>query len=169
MKKSVTKKQFNNIPLTCAIIAAIICALTMWISGNPYDMIHKLDSKNMIPPVWLWRLTNIIWFFLLGFGAGKVISEVGSGCISGEREIGAYKGGLFFISATFLALVHYPLFFSAERIFISLIIILISEVCSLLCAAIWSKVSSLATIIMSAYSFWLFYTIFINAALVFQN
>ena len=169
MKKTAANKQFNNLSLTCAIIAAVICALTLWMSGSPYEMVHKLDSKNILPPIWIWRLTYLIWFFLLGLGVGKIMSAACAGCISGEREISAYKGGIFFITAFFCALIHYPLFFSAERIFISLIIALVAVLCSLICAVIWSKISTFTSVVMYAYSFWLFYTIFINACILFQN
>ena len=169
MKKALTKAHLNNITLTCAIFAAAVCAITMWLSGSPYEMIHKLDQRNVLPPVWLWRLTNLIWFFLLGLGAGRIVSEVCGGCISGEREISANKGGLFFITTMFCSLIHYPLFFSAERIFFSLVVVLFAVICSLLCTVIWSKISPWASLITSAYSLWLFYTIFINACLLFQN
>jgi tryptophan-rich sensory protein len=100
--------------------------------------------------------------FLSGMAAGITVNEIKSGKLTLKKEREAYRGGLYFISMFFLSLIHYPLFFACERILISLIISIITVVCATLCAIMWSGISSVACVMMSANAFFSVYIAFIN-------
>ena len=159
------KGRVNDISLICGIICASAFFTVMNVFGNPYDMIHKVDSHNLIPPIWLWKTTMTVWGFLIGYAAGRVMTKVSRG-ISVDEKIIAYRGGLFFISAFFLSLSHYPIFFCAEKLFIALISVIPAAALALLCAFSWSKAYKSSALIILGFAFWLFYVIFVNAGVL---
>lgn len=160
---------FNGISLICGTICSIFFIGSVIISGSPFDMIHKFNVGNILPPMWLWGFLTLIWGFLVGYAAGIVIFETTYHKAHNEREICAYKGGLFFLSAAFFFVLHYPLFFVAERLLVSLLAILIAAACACLCAFFWSRITAFATVIMASYAFWLFYVVFVTLSIIFQN
>ncbi len=168
-KASSRNNLFNGISLVCGTICSFFFIGSIIVSGSPFDMIHKLNVGNILPPMWLWGFLNLIWGFLVGYAAGLIIFEFLCNKGHGEREICVYKGGLFFLSALYFFGLHYPLFFVGEKLFVALLAVLIAAACACLCAFFWSKVSALATVIMGSYAFWLFYVVFVTLSIIVQN
>ena len=139
------------------------------ISGSPFEMIHKMDVGNILPPMWLWGFLSLIWGFLVGYSAGVIFFYAIRKRSDKESELRAYKGGMFFLASAFFFVLHYPLFFVGGRMLIALIAALVAMACACACAFFWSRVAAFATIIMSAYAFWLFYVVFITLSIIFQN
>lgn len=160
---------FCRAALICGAVSAIICIGVRIMAGSPYDMIHKLDSADLIPPIWIFNLTCIFWSFLSGAAAGMLIQAVNNGRINGREEIFAYRGGLFFISLLYLNLIWYPMLFVSEALFLSLCIALISVICSGVCAFQWYHADKSACLVMSAYTVWLIYVLLINLSVFTHN
>ena len=148
--------------VTLGIICVILKIISLLISDSPYDMIHKLDKNNIIPSMWIWNLASIFMVFLAGIAAGIIATEVSMGRLDIKKERFAYRGALYFISMIFLSVIHYPLFFSCERILISFLISIITLICATACAVLWSSVASKATLLMGANAFYCVYVAFIN-------
>ena len=162
MKKRVQQNKNNNISIICGIIGAALFLFVMNAFGNPYGTIHKIDVLDIIPPIWLWNISELLWGFLIGYAAGRVIFDIS--CIKSvpHAEMSACKGGLFYIVAFFLSLSHYPLFFIEGKLLLSLITAFLSLIFASICGVIWIRVSKTPSLIMIAYSFWLFYVVFVN-------
>ena len=160
---------FNGISLACGTVCAIFFITSITISGSPFEMIHKLNVGNVLPPMWLWGFLTSAWGFLIGYAAGLIIFEAVCNRSHSEQEICTYKGGLFFLAALFFFVLHYPLFFVAERLLFALLAVLIAAACASLCAFFWSKISVLAALIMVSYAFWIFYVAFVTLSIIVQN
>lgn len=169
LRISSRNNRLGGISLICGIICSLFFAGSIAISGSPFEMIHKLNVGNILPPMWLWGFLSFVWGLLIGTASGSVITEVICNKAHNEREICAYKGGLLFLIALFFFSVHYPLFFVAERLFFALFAVLIALVCACLCALFWSKVSVYATVVMASFAFWLFYVLFVTLSIIVQN
>ena len=162
------REKSDNCSPVFGFFGAIIFVIIMSAFGSPYDFVHKVDLMNVIPPIWLWKTTSAVWGFLLGFSAGKIVYTVNCRGVSIDGKIYAYRGGLFFIAAFFSGLSHYPLFFNAEKLFLSLVTAILAAIFSLICGFTWSKLKTLSATIMFAYSFWLFYVAFVNLQILFR-
>lgn len=160
---------FNKPPLFSAIISMMICLFVRILSQSPFELIHKLDCNDIIPPIWLFNLLSLIWCFLFGYAAGNIIFCVAHGKSHGIRETRAYQGGLFFVNSFYLSLLWYPVLFGAERIFIALLISLSAVICSAICAYMWKSVSSISSLITAAYTLWSAYIVFILICVILQN
>ena len=95
---------FNKPSLFSAIISMMICLFVRILSQSPFELIHKLDCNDIIPPIWLFNLLSLIWCFLFGYAAGNIIFCVAHGKSHGIRETRAYQGGLFFVNSFYLSL-----------------------------------------------------------------
>lgn len=162
-------KDQNTISIILASIYTILTLLVRLISGSPFDMLHKFNTSNLLPPIWLFNLCSLFWAFIIVYAAGIIINQVSCGKCRGKMEICSYKGGLFFVSVLFLSLIWYPVFFIAERPFIALIVSLSMAICSALCAFFWSGINRIAALIVAAYTLWSSYIVFINLSVLFQN
>ena len=159
---------FNGISLICAIVGAACALVCRIITPSPVDMAHKLDSLDVLPPVWIFNLLSVALCFAAGAAAGVVIKDVGEGNLCGKSAIGAYRGLAFFLVAFFVSLMWYPAFFAAEAIFISMVMCLAATLGSVLCAYNWFGVGEgTAAVIMSAFSIWSVYILLINISVLF--
>ena len=156
------KSIFNKISLLFALASMLLCLFVRLCAGSPFDLIHKLHATQILPPMWLFNLLSLFWSFLAGFGAGIIVSEVSSGRLRGEKEILAYRGGLFFVTLLLLSQFWYPLFFVGERLLLSLLLSLIASLCAVFCAVLWAKPSPPSALVIATYGFWLLYTVFLN-------
>ena len=168
-KSSSRNNLFNGTSVVCGTVCSIFTIGSIIVSGSPFEMIHKLNVGNILPPMWLWGFLTLIWGFLVGYAAGLIILETVCNKGHTDREICAYKGGLFFLAALFFFVLHYPLFFVSEKLFVALITVLIAAACACLCAFFWARVTALATVIMASYAFWLFYVVFVTLSIIVQN
>lgn len=163
---STQKSTFTNISIFCGITSAVLTLIIIFVSGSPYDMLHKTDSSNAIPPIWVWGIASTIFSFLAGYATGILIGNMWCGKITGDNEISAYRGLIFFVALFFLSNAHYPLFFVAERFIISLIPAILSIVFAIACAAFWAKPSPLSCVLISVYSIWMIYVSFVNVCVL---
>ena len=160
------KSIFTNISLICGIASAALSLLIIFLSGSPYDMLHKIDSGNTLPPIWVWGISSTVFGFLCGYAMGILIGNMWCGKIVGSNEISAYRGLVFFVALFFLSNAHYPLFFISEKLIIALIIALLAIVVAIACAVFWAKPSPLSSVLISVYSLWLIYVAFVNVCIL---
>ncbi|MBE6584185.1 MAG: tryptophan-rich sensory protein [Ruminococcaceae bacterium] len=158
----------NGTSLFCGIISAVCAFFARMLSGSPLDMVHKLEGIDILPPIWIFNLLSVAWYFLIGAAAGAVIHGVNKGCVRGKEEIWAYRGGIFFSVTFFSGLIWYPLFFVGEALFFSLVTSIIITLSAVLCAYFWfgAKINN-AALIMSAYTIWTFYVLIVNLSALF--
>lgn len=157
------KSRQNNTPIIFGIVFAALSIIVMICSGSPFNMLHRLDGKDILPPLWLWCVTEIILKFLAGYVLGIVTSLLSTKRLCGDKEIKAYQGGIFFIAFIFLSLSHYPVFFIAEKPLAAILISALTLICSTICLIIWTKISFPACIIMILNTVWSAYVVFISA------
>lgn len=160
---------FNTTSLICGIINMLVCLTVRIVSGSPFEVIHRLNCGEVLPPIWLFNLFWLIGSFVAGYASGIIINEFLCGRLNGRNEICAYRGGLFFVALLFLAIIWYPLFFVKEALFLSLLIAIISLVCAFFCGCIWFKSEKVASILIFAYFVWLFYILIVNFLILFLN
>ena len=163
------KKPCGTEFLLYGAVILIVRMIAISVCGAPYDMIHKLNSCGMIPPLWIWNLLSCILSFLAGGGAGCIYAEIGSRRLAYDRIFHAYKGAICFITSFFLSLIHFPLFFICEKLLLSLAVAVICSFCSLCCAYAWARVSKLSSLIMTLHSFWCVYTLFVTLCVFIKN
>lgn len=159
----------STIPLTCAAVNLSITLSVIILSGSPYDMLHKFNATDIIPPIWIFNIFTTIWAFIIGYTAGYVIYGTSHIRQRIEISLNACKGGIFFVSFTFLYHIWYPLFFIAERPLISLLISIFAIVCAAVCSFFWTKISGYVSLTIAAYALWLSYISFVNLSLIFHN
>lgn len=166
------KKSFliNNFSILGGAICIIFAFIAQKISDPPIDMLHKIQNRNIIPPMWLFNILFIFWFFLLGVSAGAEFFITQQRLNTYQREISAYQGGLFFICTLFLSSVWYPLFFSGDCLFLSVIVSALSLICIIICTAFWLKTYVLTpAIITLGFSVWSFYILFVSISVFIVN
>ncbi len=160
---------FNTTSLICGIVNMVLCLIVRIVSGSPFEVIHRLNCNDILPPIWIFNLLWLIASFCVGFSAGIIINAILCRRINGRDEIFAYRGGLCFVALVFLAVIWYPLLFIKEAVFLSLLIAILSAVCSFVCALEWVRIEKCAGVVVFIYSFWLLYVMIINFALLFHN
>ncbi len=161
-----SKIKNNNLSLIFGAIFAVINVIVIFTVGSPYDVAHKMSSFKMVPPVWLWCLSTVIFGFLMGYALGIAALELTNGRACGEREMWAYRGTIAFVASFLLSLACYPEFFVDGRLLLSLILAFFALVCAIICAVCWSKISASATAIMVLFSLWIAYVLFVNGYVV---
>ena len=86
----------------------------------------------------------------------------------GEREKASYCGGMFLLSAFFLALIWHTVLFSAQKLFIALLIAIMCLISLCICTVKWSKVlPTKASVITGACAVFVFYLIIITCSALF--
>ncbi len=165
----------NRIPILsmtsiwCAIITTFCGYISKTCFGNPIDMLHKIGGLKIMPPIWIFNLLSLFSFFLIGLSSGWIIDSVILRENIGDRELHAYKGGIFASFTFFSSIIWFPTMMYAERIFISLIISAICTMSSILCSIEWSQVSPRgSSFTFLACSIWNIYIMFFNIS-VFIN
>lgn len=156
-----------RVPLFFALSLMLLCLAVKILTPIPLTLMHRLRPSDVFPPLWLFNLLSMLWYFLLGFAAGSAFDSAASGRAGGRGEIRIYKGGLFFVALLFLSLIWYPLFFIGERFFLALLLVLLSIASSVLCAVIWSKHSVSVGITVAAFALWQVYSAFLNLSVFF--
>lgn len=152
--------------ISCATAVLLPTALF----GTPHEMIHILGGSKILPPIWIFNLLSTLFCFLVGVAAGAVTEATSRRMNSGKDEISAYKGGLFFLSAFFLSLIRYNIFFFLGRLLISLILSVVCLILTILCCAEWSHIRPKSACgIMALYSLWQFYILFVNISVFIRS
>lgn len=158
----------NKYSLIFGVVQVILCVWVRILSRNPYEMLHRLNASDVLPPIWLFNFLSMIWFFVSGVAFGIIIYRIVARRNGLSEVIAGYKGGLFYVALVFLCLNWYPLFFCC-RPAVALIISLASVMCAVFCGIIWQKIDRYAALIMLSYSVWLVYIFIVNATVFFSN
>ena len=162
------KSIINGVSLVCGIAGCVFALVCLMLSGSPIDMIHKLNNIGVLPPMWIFDLMILLWYFLIGAALGGVIKSISVGGNCGSGTVSAYKGIAFFLITFFMGLIWYPVFFVSQAIFISLLVSIISSVAAMLCAYSWLGSGENAEgVIIAAYSIWTVYVFIINLSVCF--
>jgi len=167
-KKGIKGIHLNSTSLICGVAYMVIVLLVRLLSHNPYDMIHKLNCTDILPPMWLFNFLSLIWGWLVGYAAGLIICRMHCN-LDVYNVLASYRGGLFYVALLFLGLIWYPLFFSGENLLVSLVISLLMVLCSIICFYFWKKVDTGSALIVLTYTFWLTYIMVINVSISLHN
>ncbi len=172
MKKKVsaaTGKNNNTISLICGILYTVLAVIIRLFNKNPYEVLHRIDTGNIMLPLWIFNIFSFAMCFISGFAAGIIIHDILSGKSGGRKEIKAYQGGLLFLTVIFLSLVWYSVFFGSEALFIAFLISLLSLCLSVAVTYLWSYTNLKSTLMMAVYSVWMFYIFLLNLFIIFNN
>ncbi len=161
---------FNNLSLCFGTASTVCCIVSRSISKNPLELMHMIESRNIIPSLWILNLFSLIWYFLIGLALGAIIQASSEQYNLGPSILSAYRGGLFFTICFFLSLIWYPIFFSCEHLILSVLISFLALISSIICAANWCTVTPRSgAAIMTSFSIWSFYIMFISLFVAVQN
>lgn len=169
MKHKSSPKDNGIMPIIFGMIYLIMSVLVRILSGSPYEVLHKIDTSNIMPPIWIFNLLTFIFCFICGYASGIVVSNIICKKVNGDSELYAYRGGICFVALIFISLMWYPVLFSCEALFISLILSILSFLLSVCTAYLWSCVCKKVTIIMTFFSLWQFYIFITNLLLILKN
>lgn len=147
----------NKVAICFGLVASALSFGVRAATKNPFDLIHKLNCADLLPPIRLFNILCTVWFFLIGYAAGLIVFRVIKRRICGYKLISTYKGGLLFLGGFFFSLSWYPVFFGAERIFLSFLLALSAALCFAVCARLWSCIAPIPVLITVAYTLWLVY------------
>lgn len=148
----------NGRSIIIGIIIVSFCGiLSRLLSCPPMRTIHILGLKGSIPPTWIMILIWMIWYILLGVCCGSVL-----GCRMRSKEVYKYKGSMFFVIMMVFNIIWYPMFFSANAIFLAFWDIVIMLFFCLLTAFSYMKVYLFAGACMFIHCVWLLYCLIIN-------
>ena len=157
------KSIINVTGLICGAVCAACAFLSRTISGNAFDMAHKIQDLGVMPSMWIFNLLSVIWYFVIGVAIGMAVQGSDGACRENTLEI--YRGGLFFVTAFFLGLIWYPMFFVTQVLFLALLVSIILTACAVVCAYAWFKAGiGISGVAMSAFSVWSLYVVVINFA-----
>lgn len=148
------------------MISLIIFIGVRLFCDSPYEMLHRFDTADIIPPLWLLNLFSFVWGFLIGYSAGAVFDSISQGGASITVEISAYRGGLFFLASFFLSQAWYSVFFQGKHLLLALFLIILTLVSSIICAYFWYSALKQSALIIGAYGLWLFYLVILNASVL---
>ena len=156
----------------CAVICGIIYACIGFFIRigveDPYTFLHTLGVGAFMPPLWIFNLMSVFWYFISGAAAGVTIGIVACGKLGSCSEKNLYRGGMLFIVLFFSSLIWYPLFFST-KLFLSLLISLLALASCVLCAFFWRTLSTFVFISLCATGLWQFYVLLINLSVILRN
>ena len=165
-RTSHNKNTLNGLGLVFGIALAVIFIVVRALSKSPYDKIYILDPSGIFPPVWLINLISLIWFFLIGYGAGSVTDSVLCRRFGDREIISALQGIIAFVAAFFLSHIWYCVFFSGEHLLSAVFLILFAIFTSALSAFFWARIYMISSLIMSGYCIWLFYIFLICSSVL---
>ena len=160
----------NSYSLFCGAVCIIFPIIAKRLSDSPLDMLHKIQNRSIIPPMWVFDILFAVWFFLLGVSAGIEIYTTKHNLNICQKELYIYKGALFFVCTLFLSSIWYPIFFSGNYLFLSVLLSLFAFFSSMLCTAFWLQTYAFTpAIITLGYSVWFFYVLFISISVFVAN
>ena len=162
-------KNNNKISLICGILYASLAVIIRLFIKNPYEVLHRIDTGNIMLPLWIFNIISFAMCFISGYAAGIIIHEILTGKSGGRKEIKAYQGGLLFLTMIFLSLIWYSVFFGNEALFIAFIISLISLCLAIAVTYLWSYTNLKSTLMMVIFSLWMFYIFLLNLFIIFNN
>ena len=152
------------------IIACAICVISRILFENPLEMLHIVNGRHLLPPMWLYNVISYILFFLIGFSAGSIADMTSSKINCGRAEVLAYKGGIYFCFCFFSSIIHYHCFFLGQRLFLALLISVVCTICAVVCAVSWRNARpSTSSLIMFFFALWQLYICFVSLSVFLRH
>lgn len=163
-----TRAKGNNLSIIFGIAGATIQGIVLLVSGSPFDFAHKISQFSLIPPLWMWWLTLLICSFLAGYALGSALCDLNSGRLDKSGEARIYQGGMLFVGAFLLSLIHYPILFAEAKLIVALILSLLSLAMYCCCAFLWSRASIMSCLLIGVCAVWNGYIFFMIGYLIFN-
>lgn len=152
----------GRIVLICVFLVLFFGLLSRFLCRPPYLTLKMLGLDKISPPAWVMSLVWTIWYALVGFCLGAVLS-----CDTPGKQVHVYKGSMYLIVSLVFNLVWYPLFFGGNVIFLAFWNCLVIIFFTLLAAFEYAKVYFFAGLCMFIHIIWLIYCAFLNALALF--
>lgn len=146
-----------------AILLLLIAIFVRWVSGSPLQIIHYIDARDLVPPIWLMVLLFSAFYVVSGAALG--LSLGARFCPHQEKK---YQGAMWLCISLALGYAWYPVFFCAKLFFVSLIFSILCFACSILATLCFSKVSRLSFFLSLAADVWLLYLMLLNFRVFFS-
>ena len=73
----------------CGIVLTVAYFVIRFMAGNPYRIMLELGISDLMPPVWLLSLLQLMGFLIIGCAAGLVLGWRDAPC-----AVDKYKGAL---------------------------------------------------------------------------
>lgn len=135
-----------------------------WHTGAPYRMMLELGIGDLVPPVWLFTLLQLLGFLTVGCAVGLVLGWREKGCAADK-----YKGCLLCLLTVIAELCWYPCLFGKGMVFLSLLLAITALVLAVSTAVSFFRVSGLSGILLSLHSVWLLYIFVFTCSVFFRN
>ena len=148
----------------CGCAMAVAYFIVRWLTGSPYRMMLELGISDIMPPVWLFSLLQLLGFFSIGCGAGLVLGWRDCNC-----SVDKYKGCLFFVLLAAVELCWYPTLFGGGLMLLCVLEALLMMFLSICVAVCFFRISGLSGILLSLHSVWLLYLLIFTCAVFFRN
>ena len=158
----------SNLSIIIGVVCATIQGIVLLASGSPFDFAHKISKFDLIPPLWMWCLTLLICSFLAGYAFGAALGDLCGGRADRGGEALIYQGGMLFVAAYLLSLMHYPILFVEAKLIAALIISLFALVLYGCCAFLWSRPCVMPSILISVCAVWSGYVFLVTGHLIFN-
>lgn len=150
--------------LFCGIVLTVAYFVIRSITGNPYRVMLELGIADIMPPVWLFSLLQLLGFLTIGCAAGVVLGWKDTSC-----AVDKYKGALFFVLMAVIELCWYPTLFGGGLVFLSVLEALLMTCLSLIVTLYFFRISGLSGILQSLHSVWIVYLLIFTCAVFFRN
>ena len=146
------------------ILVTVAYFIIRWLSGSPYRMMLELGIADIMPPVWLFSLLQLLGFLTVGCAAGLVLGWRDASC-----TVDKYKCCLFFVLMAFIEKCWYPTLFGGGLVFLAVLEALALVFLSICVAVCFFRISGLSGILLSLHSVWLVYILIFTCAVFFRN
>lgn len=166
MRTSSIKTEIRCIGVPTLLVGGLsflLIALLIRLACPPPHTLYKIfGMASFMPPIWISVIAMSAFFFLGGasfFGALSYKYE----------SVYKYKGSMFFVIMASLSFAWYPVFFSLNLFFLSLIMCIVACICAYLTASAYARLSSFLGSIMMLCALWLTYLVLLNFICTFKN
>ncbi len=148
----------------CGVLMTVAYFIIRWLTGSPYRKMLELGLAEMMPPVWLFSLLQLLGLLSIGCAAGLVLGWRDKSC-----AVDKYKGCLFFVLLAAIELCWYPTLFGGGILFLCVIEAVLMLFLSIFVAVCFFRISGLSGILLSLHSVWLLYLLVFTCAVFFKN
>ena len=146
-----------------AVTAAVL--LTRVAVGSPWEVLHRLSTATLLPPLWLMSLLWVASFVLVGGAAGILLSSPEGSAV---RQAHLWRGSTFLSLAVVFALAWYTLLFGKHWLLLSALLLLLAAAASLICAISWRAACGRGWIAPLAYALWQILLFLLQLAVLLQ-
>ena len=148
----------------CGIVLTVAYFVIRFMAGSPYRVMLELGISDLMPPVWLLSLLQLMGFLIIGCAAGLVLGWRDVSC-----AVDKYKGALFFVLMAVIELCWYPTLFGGGLVFLCVLEAVIMTCLALIVVFHFFRVSALSGILLSLHCVWVIYLLIFSCAVFFRN